>query len=70
MDVVILRPLEWADAGQARVLSVGVVYDLPETVARAFVSAGWAAAAVMAAPLTRECAVAAPSETGHRRKRR
>ena len=66
MTVTILRPLEMAEAGSARMLHVGqVVTDLPDVVAARFVSRGWAP---VEAP--REVAAVAPPETGRQRRGR
>ena len=70
MTVTILRPLEMADAGRARMLQVGqVVSDLPAVVAESLINAGSAVRVERTAD-ARERAVAAPMETGRQRRRR
>lgn len=65
MTVTILRPLEMSEAGSARMLQVGRVYDLPDVVAERFISRGWASAE---AP--REVAAVVPPESGRSRRGR
>ncbi|MEY5101185.1 MAG: hypothetical protein RJA36_3904 [Pseudomonadota bacterium] len=67
MVVTILRPLEMADAGRMRVFTIGQVTTLPDVVAARLIDRGMVAPHAGAA--AREHAIAAPAETGGRRRR-
>jgi hypothetical protein len=70
MTVTILRPLEMADAGRARMLHVGqVAHDLSDVVAQSLIASG-AAVLVESAAAARERAVAVVPESGRQRRRR
>ena len=70
MTVTILRPLEMADAGRARMLQVGqVIDDLPAVVAQSLITSG-AAVLVESAAAARDRAVAVVPESGRQRRRR
>lgn len=67
MVVTILRPLEMADAGRMRVLSIGQVCNLPDVVAARLIDRGMVA--LHTETTARAHAVTAPAETGGRRRR-
>jgi hypothetical protein len=67
MTVTILRPLEMADAGRARVLLPGQAYDLSPVVAQSLIDRG---EAVLVEPASRDVAAVVPIETGARRRKR
>lgn len=63
-----LHRLAWQDAGRERALQVGECPDVPDPIARTWISRGWARAVQPAPAERREVAMAAVPSVKRRRR--